>query len=69
MDIQVQRRIDECDVKIENCETRISNAKESGEDLKYLKSRLKDLEGVRAKLVEEGGSPPDDAADEVVDEG
>ena len=59
IDPQVRRRIVECDVKIENCEFRISNVKESGEDLKALKGRLKDLQGVRKGLVEEGGGTAD----------
>ncbi len=50
---EVQRRIDECDAKIENCDTRIGTVKETGEDLKYLNQRLKDLIAVRKKLQAE----------------
>jgi len=51
MDEQFDRRISECDVKLENCKTRIANQKESGEDKQFLSQRLKDLNAVRAKLV------------------
>jgi len=53
MDEQFERRIGECDVKIDNCKTRIKNQRESGEDRKFLDQRLKDLNGVRAKLVKQ----------------
>ena len=53
MDEQFDRRINECDVKLDNCKTRISNQKESGEDKQFLSQRLKDLNAVRAKLVKE----------------
>ena len=53
MDQQLDRRIAECDVKIENCKTRISKAKESGEDKDRLAGRLKDLKSVRASLVKQ----------------
>lgn len=53
MDQEFNRRISECEVKIENCETRIGTVKETGEDLQYLKNRLKDLNGVRDNLVEQ----------------
>jgi len=51
MDEQFERRINECDVKLDNCKTRIANQKESGEDMKFLKQRLTNLNVVRAKLV------------------
>jgi len=53
MDQQLERRIGECEVKIENCETRIKAVKDSGEDKKFLTSRLNDLNAVREKLVKE----------------
>ncbi len=53
MDQEFDRRIGECEVKIENCETRIKAAKESGEDKKFLNQRLQDLNGVRDRLVKE----------------
>jgi len=51
MDQEFDRRIGECDVKIENAEKRIKGA--TGEDKKYLAQRLKDLDGVRKKLVKD----------------
>ncbi len=51
MDQEYDRRIGECDVKIENAEKRIKGA--TGEDRKYLVQRLKDLDGVRKKLVKD----------------
>lgn len=62
---EVERRIAECDVKIENCETRIGTVKETGEDLKYLKQRLKDLTGVRKGLVAELPAVPEEPVEEV----
>jgi len=50
MDQEFDRRIAECEVKIDNCKTRM---KDSGEDGEYLSQRLKDLNGVREKLVEQ----------------
>ena len=56
MDQQLDRRIGEAEVKIVNCEERIANQKNSGEDKKFLDQRLKDLHGVRDKLVDEKDS-------------
>jgi hypothetical protein len=53
MDQQYERRIGECDVKLDNCKARIKDQKNSGEDRKALDQRLKDLNGVRSKLVKE----------------
>ena len=53
MDQQYDRRIGECDVKLDNCKTRIKDQKNSGEDKKFLDQRLKDLNAVRSKLVKE----------------
>ena len=50
-DQEYERRIGECEVKIENCETRIKVQKDSGEDKQFLIQRLKDLNAVRDKLV------------------
>ena len=53
MDQQFERRIGECDVKLDNCKVRIKDQKNSGESKKFLDQRLKDLNAVRSKLVKE----------------
>lgn len=53
MDQEFDRRIAECEVKIDNCKTRM---KDPDEDSDYLDQRLKDLNAVRKKLVEQKAS-------------
>ena len=53
MDQQYNRRIGECEVKLDNCKARIEDRKNSGESKKFLDQRLKDLTAVRDKLVKE----------------
>ena len=53
MDQQYDRRIGECDVKLDNCKARIKDQKNSGESKSFLTQRLKDLNAVRSKLVKE----------------
>jgi len=53
MDQEFERRIAECQSKIDNCKTRIKGQKDSGEDGDYLSQRLKDLNAVRTKLVKQ----------------
>ncbi len=53
MDQQYERRIGECDVKLDNCKARIKDQKNSGESKAFLAQRLKGLNAVHDKLVKE----------------